>query len=106
VLVGDAAGYVDALTGEGLAVGFASADAVVAAVAAGDLRAYEAAWRRVTRASRLLTAAVAGLAASPLRPAIVPFATAVPGAFAAAVETLATASGPVRASVGTGRMPP
>jgi flavin-dependent dehydrogenase len=105
-LAGDAAGYVDALTGEGLAVGFASADAVVAAVAAGDLRSYEAAWRRATRASRLLTAAVAGLAASPVRPAIVPFATAVPGAFAAAVETLATAAGPVRASVGTGRMPP
>lgn len=105
-LAGDAAGYVDALTGEGLAVGFASAEAVVAAIAAGDLPSYEGAWRRATRASRVLTGAVAGLAASPLRPGIVPFAAAVPGAFAAVVERLARASGPVRASAGTGRMPP
>jgi flavin-dependent dehydrogenase len=104
-LVGDAAGYVDALTGEGLAVGFAGATALVAALAADDLPAYERTWRRATRTSRLLTHGVAAFAASPLRPAIVPVAAGVPGAFAAAVEGLAGAA-PVRASVGTGRIAP
>ena len=41
LLVGDAAGYVDALTGEGIAVGLASARAAVAAIAAGTPTAYE-----------------------------------------------------------------
>jgi menaquinone-9 beta-reductase len=105
-LAGDAAGYVDALTGEGLAVGFATAVAVVDALGADDLPSYERSWRRVTRASRVLTLGVAGLAASPLRAAIVPAAAAVPGAFAAAVERLASAASPVRPSVGTGRIVP
>jgi menaquinone-9 beta-reductase len=105
-LAGDAAGYVDALTGEGLAVGFATATAVVAALATDDLPSYERRWSRATRASRLLTAGVAGLAASPLRSAIVPVAATVPGAFAAAVERLASAASPVRSSVGTGRIVP
>lgn len=39
-LVGDAAGYVDALTGEGLSLGFESALALAAALAAGDLAPY------------------------------------------------------------------
>ena len=38
LLVGDAAGYVDALTGEGIALGLAQARAAVAAVAAGRPR--------------------------------------------------------------------
>ena len=41
LLVGDAAGYVDALTGEGIALGLAQARAAVAAVAAGRPRRYE-----------------------------------------------------------------
>jgi hypothetical protein len=105
-LAGDAAGYVDALTGEGLAVGFATAAAVIAALAADDLPSYERRWRRATRASSLLTHGVAGLAASPLRSGIVPVAATVPGAFAAAVERLAAAASPVRPSVGTGRIVP
>lgn len=39
-LVGDAAGYLDALTGEGLAVGFATGLALVQRFAAGELRQY------------------------------------------------------------------
>lgn len=39
-LVGDAAGYLDALTGEGLAVGFATGLALVQRFAAGELRHY------------------------------------------------------------------
>ena len=58
LLVGDAAGYVDALTGEGIAVGLASARAAVAAIAAGTPTAYEGSWRAATRRYRWLTEAL------------------------------------------------
>lgn len=48
-LVGDAAGYVDAISGEGLALGFAQARALVSAVESADLSLYERAWRRLVR---------------------------------------------------------
>lgn len=54
-LVGDAAGYVDAITGEGLAVGFHQARALAAAAAAGNLDAYARAHRRIVRLPDLLT---------------------------------------------------
>ena len=57
LLVGDAAGYVDALTGEGIRTGLACAPAAVAAVAAADPAAYERDWRRLTRSYRVLTTA-------------------------------------------------
>lgn len=91
LLVGDAAGYVDALTGEGLRVGLASAEAAVAAVAAGRPQDYEAAWREVTRSYRWLTGAlVTATRAAPVRRALVPAAVRLPRLFAAAVDTLAT----------------
>ena len=40
-LVGDAAGYLDAITGEGLSLGFHEADALAEALAQGDLELYE-----------------------------------------------------------------
>ena len=55
LLVGDAAGYVDALTGEGMAAGFAQAATLVRAVSAGHPERYDAAARRATRRSRGLT---------------------------------------------------
>ena len=55
LLVGDAAGYVDALTGEGLAVGLASAEALVEAIIVGRPEEYAHAWRDLTRTSRVLT---------------------------------------------------
>ncbi|AKT51835.1 NAD(P)/FAD-dependent oxidoreductase [Arsenicicoccus sp. oral taxon 190] len=55
LLVGDAAGYVDALTGEGLTVGWQQARAAVTAVAEGRPQEYERAWRRIGLAARLLT---------------------------------------------------
>ncbi len=48
-LVGDASGYVDAITGEGLSLAFHQAQALAEALAAGDLRAYERAHRRIAR---------------------------------------------------------
>jgi len=89
LLVGDASGYVDAITGEGLRLGFAQARAAVAAVVAGDASAYEREWTRITRDFRVLTGALALAASSPLRAAIVPAAARLPRVFGAAVEHLA-----------------
>jgi flavin-dependent dehydrogenase len=54
-LVGDAAGYVDALTGEGLGIAFAQAHALAGAIAAGDLSLYATAYRRIVRSPERLT---------------------------------------------------
>jgi flavin-dependent dehydrogenase len=89
MLIGDASGYVDALTGEGIRIGLDQARAAVAAVVEADPARYEREWRRVTRDFRRLTGAVVRLATSPLRPAIVPIARAVPPLFVGAVERLA-----------------
>ena len=89
LLVGDASGYVDALTGEGLRIGFAQARAAVAAIVADDAASYEKAWDRETRDFRRLTGALVRVAASPLRGAVVPVAARLPRVFARAVESLA-----------------
>jgi flavin-dependent dehydrogenase len=54
-LLGDAAGYLDAITGEGLALAFHQAEALVAALAAGDLRRYARAHRRIVRRAETMT---------------------------------------------------
>jgi flavin-dependent dehydrogenase len=89
LLVGDASGYVDAITGEGLRLGFAEASAAVAAVLAGDPSRYETEWRRITRDFRITTTALVRVATSPLRRGIVPLSAALPGRFGAVVELLA-----------------
>jgi flavin-dependent dehydrogenase len=89
LLLGDASGYVDALTGEGIRIGLDQARAAVAAVQADDPSRYERDWERVTRDFRRLTTGIVLLATSPLRRAIVPLASAAPGIFAGAVERLA-----------------
>ncbi|WBU37198.1 NAD(P)/FAD-dependent oxidoreductase [Homoserinibacter sp. YIM 151385] len=89
LLVGDASGYTDAITGEGLRLGFAQARAAVGAVAAGRPSGYEGEWMRITRSFRVLTGALAGAASSPFRGAVVPAASRLPRVFGAAVEHLA-----------------
>jgi flavin-dependent dehydrogenase len=90
LLVGDAAGYVDALTGEGIALGLAQARAAVAAVRDGDPVAYELRWRRLTRRHDLLTRGLLAASAQPvLRRGLVPAARAVPWLFRAAVNQVA-----------------
>jgi flavin-dependent dehydrogenase len=90
LLVGDAAGYVDALTGEGLSLGFASAAAATGALLAGRPEQYESAWRRASRRHRWLTRTVLEVARhSATRRAVVPVAAAWPWAFGKAVEALA-----------------
>jgi flavin-dependent dehydrogenase len=90
LLAGDAAGYVDALTGEGLSLGLAQAEAAVDAVVRGDLDAYERDWAAITRSYRLLTTGLVAAASVPLlRRAVVPAAVALPGAFESIVNALA-----------------
>ncbi|GII99782.1 flavin-dependent dehydrogenase [Sediminihabitans luteus] len=86
-LVGDASGYVDALTGEGLRVGLAQAAAAVRHL--DDPEAYERAWARVTRDYRVLTQGLVAAATSPARRAIVPLATHAPALYGAVVDRLA-----------------
>ncbi len=89
LLVGDASGYVDAITGEGIRVGLAQAVAAVDCIAADDPRRYEREWFRCTRDFRLLTVGLLRLADSPVRTGIVPLAAAFPQAYGAVVERLA-----------------
>jgi flavin-dependent dehydrogenase len=94
LLVGDAAGYVDALTGEGIALALAQAEAAVTAVAAGRPRDYERQWTTLTRRYRWLTAGlVAATGPASLRRAIVPAARLLPPVFDLAVNALARPAG-------------
>ncbi len=90
LLVGDAAGYVDPLTGEGIAVSLAAARELVGCLVADRPQDYERAWQRVTWRSRFITA---GLLWARRRPgigrAVVPVAARLPRVFAAAVNQLA-----------------
>ncbi|GAA4592841.1 NAD(P)/FAD-dependent oxidoreductase [Planotetraspora phitsanulokensis] len=90
LLVGDAAGYMDALTGEGLSLAVLSSQALVRSLRAGRPEAYEQAWRRISLRHRLLTAAL--LAARRHQGSarlVVPAAQRMPALFGAAVRALA-----------------
>ncbi len=94
LLAGDAAGYVDALTGEGIASGLAQARAAVAAIAADDPDSYERGWRRLTWRHDLLTQALLRSTAHPApRRQLVRAAAALPWVFDAAVNQLARPAG-------------
>jgi len=86
LLIGDASGYVDAITGEGLRLGFEQAAVAVAAVLGGP--SYDRQWRRVTRDFRVLTSGLVRAAMSPFRGAIVPTAAALPSLYGSVVERL------------------
>jgi flavin-dependent dehydrogenase len=89
LLVGDAAGYVDALTGEGLGIAFGAAQLLVECVAADRPQDYDRRWRRMSRRYRMLTSGVLRASASPLRPLIVPAAEQFPSVFRGVVNLLA-----------------
>ncbi|MEU0189253.1 NAD(P)/FAD-dependent oxidoreductase [Streptomyces afghaniensis] len=106
LLVGDAAGYVDALTGEGVALALAQAPAAVRAVTSGDLGTYEREWRRLTRRYRWLThALLCSTRVPPARAALVPMAQGLPWLFSAVVDVLARPAGEAR-SCGTAAFGP
>jgi flavin-dependent dehydrogenase len=87
LLAGDASGYTDALTGEGIGAALAQAEALAACLAAGRPGDYERAWRRATRKSRLLTSGVLwSRHQRVLAPLIVPAASRLPSVFTAIVN--------------------
>ncbi len=89
LLVGDASGYVDSLTGEGISLGLAQARAAVYAVRAGQPQRYEWGWRQASWRYAVLThALVQGTRPHWARRAIVPAASALPALFAGAVNEL------------------
>lgn len=90
LLIGDAAGYEDALTGEGVSLALKQAKAAVAAVARDEPSSYEREWHRVTRRYRWLTRGlVLATKPPPTRRSIVPACTAAPVIFRTAVRALA-----------------
>ncbi|BBX66021.1 oxidoreductase [Mycobacterium saskatchewanense] len=90
LLVGDAAGYVDALTGEGLGLAFGAAQLAVDCVVADRPDTYDRRWRRMTRRYRMLTAALLQASSHPpTRARIVPAAAALPTVFTGVVNLLA-----------------
>ena len=89
LLVGDAAGYTDALTGEGISLAVLSAGALVACLTAGRPAAYEQAWLRLSRAHRLLTGALLRAARHPAAARlVVPAAHHLPALFTGTVRAL------------------
>ncbi|MFI5318782.1 MAG: NAD(P)/FAD-dependent oxidoreductase [Myxococcota bacterium] len=90
-LVGDAAGYTDAVTGEGITLALLSADALARTLAAGEpLARYEAAWRRLSRAHRAFAALLGfGVAHPRARRAAFVARAAAPAAFQALLRVAA-----------------
>jgi flavin-dependent dehydrogenase len=92
LLVGDAAGYLDALTGEGISVALAQAEVLAGCLAAGRPADYERAWRRVSRKSRLLTGGLLWSRHRPLLSArIVTAAEHLPALFTTIVNQVGSA---------------
>jgi len=86
LLAGDAAGYVDPITGEGVALGLATASAAVACILEDRPEAYERLHRSITRRSFALTTALLAVARrAPARRALLALARACPWAFDAAL---------------------
>jgi flavin-dependent dehydrogenase len=92
LLVGDASGYVDALTGEGIGVGLAQAEALARCLAAGRPADYERAWRSASGRAWRFTAGLLWSRNQPfLGPRIVPAAQRFPWLFTALVNHAAQA---------------
>jgi flavin-dependent dehydrogenase len=90
LLVGDASGYIDALTGEGISVALAQAAVLAPCLRDGRPGDYERAWRRVSRKSRLLTAGLLWSRHQPLLAGrIAPAAERLPRLFTAIVNQVA-----------------
>ena len=90
LLVGDAAGYVDALTGEGIAIGLGQARVAVATVRDDDPGRYEVEARQLGRRQDLLTKGLLTATRVPVvRRRIVATAQHLPAVFGAAVNQLA-----------------
>jgi 2-polyprenyl-6-methoxyphenol hydroxylase-like FAD-dependent oxidoreductase len=89
-LVGDAAGYLDALTGEGLAIGFQEALALGPALRRGELAGYARSSARLRRTPEAITRLALAMAARPrLRRRVLGGLAVAPEAFSALLGALA-----------------
>lgn len=86
LLVGDAGGYIDAITGEGISLALAQAEAAVTAILADRPGDYERTWHRIVRRHRILTRSLLVTGRSPARGLLVPAAQRLPWLFSAAVN--------------------
>ncbi|WP_374928293.1 NAD(P)/FAD-dependent oxidoreductase [Kytococcus sedentarius] len=92
LLVGDAAGYVDALTGEGVSLALVQATALVECLVTDRPGDWERRWTRLTAAHRIATGGlVAAVSTAPTRAALLGAATTWPAAFQRVVGALAEA---------------
>jgi flavin-dependent dehydrogenase len=90
LLIGDAAGYLDPITGEGIRLGLSSAAAALDCITAGRPEDYDRQWWLHTRRYWWLTLGLLRLRDRPaLRRLMVPFLRTVPGAFSRIVGLLA-----------------
>ena len=104
-LVGDAAGYFDAITGEGLAVALHESAALVEAILAGDLGRYARAHRRINRLPDLMTGLVLALERRPrLRARAVRALAAEPALFSRLLGIHARTLPPRRLGLGALRL--
>jgi flavin-dependent dehydrogenase len=82
LLVGDASGYIDALTGEGIAIGLSQARVLIEALVADEPEIYEANWQSATRRARLLTSTLMRVTQRPqMRRHLLPAAQRFPALF-------------------------
>lgn len=90
LLVGDAAGYLDPLTGEGVALGAATAHAAIEALRANDPQSYERRYHQITRRYFALTGALLTVVRHPsLHRPLIRAAHAMPTLFDNALGALA-----------------
>ncbi|TFC84258.1 hypothetical protein [Cryobacterium sp. TMT3-29-2] len=87
--MGDASGYVNAITGEGIRLGLSQARSAIDCILAGRPALYEREWAHATRCFRVDTSGFVAAAQSGLRSGIVPTAGALPRVFGSVVERLA-----------------
>lgn len=94
LLIGDAAGYLDPLTGEGVALGAATAEAAIAALRANDPASYEARYHTITRRYFALTSALLTVVRHPkLHRPLIKAARALPSIFDATLGVLSHLDG-------------
>ncbi len=104
LLTGDAAGYVDALTGEGVALALEEAQVLVALCLAGRAAEWPARWTALTRRHRWFTRGLLAMAARPwLRRQVVRALAWAPWAMGLAVRVGVGSAGAGRRVAGTGR---
>jgi flavin-dependent dehydrogenase len=90
LLIGDAAGYLDPLTGEGIALGAATAQAAIEALRAKEPASYERRYHEITRRYFTLTGALLAVVRHPrLHRPLIRAAHAMPGLFDTALGALA-----------------